>query len=486
MVLIFLNLIQAQPQPTSKVVWVVAILLFLAGVSMIVYFFTRLKRVEKEPEEDWSLSRNTLFVAPTPGAKEREGVPGGTPEPSAEPVESKVESSEVSALDSPDDLPPHVPYAETRELASEDFTGPTVTAPEEVTPWVPTEPRPAEVIEEPLPSAEATRALGSVQEEPPVEPPRGKEEGGAVFDEEVWAELGPSGSSHPADVEPAAFARVDESTSRAPFEAPSIEPVNVEPATQREPFEPPRIEPLAPRVGEAAPRLSKPVSEPVPASAHAPREVEPSIPSVGRERKMAGSVLGISPEAAKGPLILGTPSKAPDEFGIGSLTNYGKDLNEKAGHGGTIALAVAILLVAGAVLSYFYIPAVHARVDDLVMRMRGRNPAAEQAAVIANEPKARIFPARNPEVVKNMVKARGAVDNLSKQELANLYVEVSLERYDGGPADTRNIQVNPTNLAPAQRGVYEFPYDGKQYRGYGITRLTSNGEEVKFIAPKQQ
>lgn len=487
MVVTLLNLIQAPPQKTSLVVWIVAVVLFLAGVSMIVYFFTRLKKVDKEPEEDWISSRNTLFVAPTGSAKEPE-IAASEAEP-MRAVEEPVEAVEEPALKEPSyEEPPFVPRSETRELASEDFTGPSVTAPEEVTPWVPTEPRPAEVIEEPAPAERATQALGSIPSEAEPEEPA-KESEAAVFDEEVWAGLEPSdqtaslGSVEPEASAPEAFARVDSDTSRAPFEPPQIVPIN-----RREPFEPPRIEPLAPRGSEAAPR--PPVSskqaagEAVPASLHVSQQAEPYVPAARHDRKVAGSVLGIPVESGKGPLILGTPAKSPDELGIGGLTNYGKDTSERAGHGGTIALALAILLVAGAVLSYFYIPTVHSRVDNVVARMRGRDPVAEQAAVAASEPKARIFPARNPEVVKNTVKARGAVDNISQQTLENLSVEISLERYGGGPADTLNVQVNPTPLAPAQRGIYEFPYDGKLYRGYSIAKLTSNGEEVKFITPK--
>jgi hypothetical protein len=504
MVFTLLSLIQAQPQKTPLVVWIVLILLFLGGISMIVYFFRRLKKVEKEPEEDWSLSRNTLFVTAPPVVKEAavetQSAAEEKPRDSAERVE-RIEAAEETPAESPYEMPPFVPQTETRELASEDFTGPSLTAPEEVTPLIPAESRPAEALEQPpspvLPAPPAhyvqeTQALGSAPDEA-VEPPRQRE--AAIFDDEVWAELEPSDSAASALRD-----RRDEIAGgtagevRAPVEsepsyrAESVEPgafARVDRAAPRAPFEPPRIEPLSPRGNEPAPRISKPASAPAPFDA--PREIEASVPpaaSARRERKAAGSVLGIPAEAGVGPLILGTPRKESQELGIGGLTNYGKDTNEGGGHGGTIALVLAILLVAGALLSYFKIPSVHSRVDEVVARVRKRNPA-QQAAPAASEPKARIFPARTPEVVKNMVKARGAVDNISQQELSNLYVEVSLERYDGGPPDTRNLQVTPATLAPAQRGIYELPYDGKQYRGYGITKLTSNGEEVRFIAPKQ-
>src|SRR5207244_1311949 len=46
----------------SRVVIIGAVLLFIAGVSLLVYFYRRYQRIEKEPEEDWDFSRRSLFV----------------------------------------------------------------------------------------------------------------------------------------------------------------------------------------------------------------------------------------------------------------------------------------------------------------------------------------------------------------------------------------------------------------------------------------
>ncbi|HWP44972.1 MAG TPA: hypothetical protein VNO14_17145, partial [Blastocatellia bacterium] len=54
----------------SWTIWAVALLILVAGISMLVYFITRFKRIEKEAEEDWSLSQRSLFVSTPPAAEE--------------------------------------------------------------------------------------------------------------------------------------------------------------------------------------------------------------------------------------------------------------------------------------------------------------------------------------------------------------------------------------------------------------------------------
>ena len=70
MSLLLLNLLQQGR--LSKVVIVGAALLFIAGVSLLVYFYRRYRRIEKEPEEDWDLSRRSLFVNVAPPSRTAE------------------------------------------------------------------------------------------------------------------------------------------------------------------------------------------------------------------------------------------------------------------------------------------------------------------------------------------------------------------------------------------------------------------------------
>jgi hypothetical protein len=65
-------LLQSQPTRISKLVWVGAIVIFVAAISMLVYFLTRLKKGEKEQEEDdWRTSRRSLFVEPAEAGRGR-------------------------------------------------------------------------------------------------------------------------------------------------------------------------------------------------------------------------------------------------------------------------------------------------------------------------------------------------------------------------------------------------------------------------------
>jgi hypothetical protein len=198
-------------------------------------------------------------------------------------------------------------------------------------------------------------------------------------------------------------------------------------------------------------------------------------------------VLGLPAEASRQPLILGYPVRPADETGIGSLSNYGKDVGPKAGRAGTIALLVVVLLVGGGLALYLGVPSIHARVNALVARVRGTDT---QAALEASmKYRALVIPSYRPEVNKNMVTARGAVDNISDEPLENLSIEVTLQREADAPPEIRNVPVIPNPLPPNQRGTFEFEYDGKRgtgFLGYKITRLFSNGTEVKFRSPQKQ
>jgi|GEM_PF-1261991 len=285
--------------------------------------------------------------------------------------------------------------------------------------------------------------------------------------------------------------------------------------SMREPFEPPRIEPIAPQ-SQPAPVVSTPAPPPVPpmpdagtqafSSTSRPTQVyttsdrgtrEFSTPDVpyeapvvqpatqpvyetaqqGRINRPAGSILGLPVAATQTPMIFGQPVKSRDEIGVTGFANYDKpqDAGEKR-WGGLMAILLVVLLVGGATLAYFRIPAVHGLVDKL----RG----IEQPKPVETV-KAQIIPAYPPEVNKKMVKAKGAVINTSDQTLENLAVEMAL--YRGVTLEgTRTIAVTPTTLEAGKQGEYVFEYDGSNagFSRYAITKLMSNGSEVKFSIPK--
>jgi hypothetical protein len=144
-------------------------------------------------------------------------------------------------------------------------------------------------------------------------------------------------------------------------------------------------------------------------------------------------------------------------------------------------------VLGGALALYLFVPPVHSRVSAFVDHVRGID--TQRAIQDSMTPKAIVYPSYRPEVNKNVVKARGAVDNISDQPLENLTIEVSLQRGGDLPPETRIVSVTPNPLPPNQRGTFEFEYDGKRdtgFAGYKITKLFSNDKEIKFRAPNQK
>lgn len=500
----------------SKVVIVGAALLFIAGVSLLVYFYRRYRRIEKEPEEDWDLSRRSLFVNVAPPSRSADDaidspavhpapiseltpvVSGGTSELASEP---QAQSSKPAAPDAPQ--PSEAPAPPSAHI-------------EIIAPAHPVEPVREERMTQVLasPSPLEPRESKEPKEPKAQEPPPAKTESDhehTAFDDEVWAgleaeETPPTrgGETMPlhAVTERIPGARVDERSHREPFEAPRIERV-----LHREPFEPPTIKPLTPReqaaVTRELPSSTPPRTPPTreeaketparntmifgarpaepderpstaePAIAASGRIAEPSVAGARSYKAPAGSILGLPAEASQGPLILGDPVRTESDTGIGALTNYGKDLSPKAGWGGTIALIVVVALLGGAVLLYLFVPSVHSRVSSYIGRARGTDSQA------STKPKAQIFPSFRQEGAK----AKGAIDNISDEPLENLEVEISVQ-HDASP-EIRRGAVAPNPLPPNTRGTFEFDYDAKKDTNGKILRLLSNGNEIKFRAPNQ-
>lgn len=525
MSLLLLALLQPQQPRISKVVIVGAILVFVAGVSLLVYFYRRYKRIEKEPEEDWNLSRRSLFVNVAPPAHKAEEV--------SSPV-SPV-TTEVSA---PVPEMPAAPAGGTREFASGielAALAPSATElPLGTAPLQEPAPPAPEVLADVEPSRESrpTELLASLSPHEPVtaeaiEPEAFDEDvlEGLAFDERDPLAQETSTTATLQSAEPPPIARVAQRPQREPFDRPRIKRIE-----QREAYETPRIEPLTPREQAAATQELRSVRPPrVERSGEDPRQTpearatglfgslphssstampvepqraagetrelaatepsraripEPSVAGTHARRASAGSVLGLPAEPSYGPLILGDVVRNSSDVGIGGLSNYGKDVGPKSGRGGTIALLVVVGLLGGAVLLYLFVPSVHSRVGSLVGQVRGTDALAAHEA--AMKPKVQIIPSYRPEVNKNLVTARGAVDNISDDPLENLSVEVSLQRGGDTPPEIRTVSVVPNPLAASQRGTFEFEYDGKRdtgFTGYKITRVFSNGTEIKFRAP---
>ncbi len=314
-------------------------------------------------------------------------------------------------------------------------------------------------------------------------------------------------------LEDASSARIEHPASRQNFELPLTKP-------SREPFEPPRIEPLVAQSQQPEPtpfttsrqtkistplpsretRLDReplapfeselPQTKPAPLTASQPEMVravtaEPAWRAPQAGRKVAGAVLGLPVETSDAPLVIGKPVISEDEIGVTGFRDYGKSPDASdTGRGGLITLLVVLLLIGGGVAAYFKVPAFHARVDAILARLRTGSSAPE---TVVEKPKAQVIPSRNPEVNKNIVKARGAVLNISEDTLEELAVEVSFYRGEK-VIETRTVAVTPNTLAPNQQGTYEFEYDGSKSNGfalYSVTKLFSKSGELKFTSAKQ-
>lgn len=518
MTFLILNLLQ----PQRRLSWVViaaAVVAFSAGMALLVYFYKRYKRIEKETEEDWDASRHSLFV--------KAGAPA-----------AKVEAADISPSVEPEPLVPQedlVQKSGTREFAS-DLVLPSFARATTVEPEPPLEVKShAEPVHSPSSAPPEPRPTEVLASAPPAQPVIEAQREAGSFDEEIWAGLEideqPAAVEHKVapqlgtPAEPRTAARVDQPAGREPFEPPSVDRIS-----HQERYEPPTIKPLTPREAAAtrelrsagSPRVEPPdrerpeermdrgtvrfgsLSEESPKSVDKPgRELEThevasnlvAAPVTAPERAISagagprsrsfGSILGLPAEPSHQPLILGEPARPSDETGIGGLTHYGQDLGPKGGHAGIVALLIIIALLGGAAASYFFVPSVHSKVDAFTARMRGTQTQDRDAL----KPKAQIIPSSRPEVNKNMVTARGAVDNIGDEPLVNLEVEISLQRGDDAPPEIRRIAVTPDVLPLGERGNFEFEYDGKRDTGfasYTITRLLSNGTEVRFRTPAQK
>src|SRR5262245_18273444 len=167
MILLLLNLLQQQRGGISKVVIIGAVLVFIAGVSLLVYFYRRYKRTEKESEDDWDASRHSLFV--------------NSPSASRSVEASKPAPAKISVV--PEVVP--VETQATREFATEVESPPALPA-SAAPPEPRVEPPPPTSVSPVAPKVPATELLASPS---PLEPVAKHETDAAAFDDEVWSGL---------------------------------------------------------------------------------------------------------------------------------------------------------------------------------------------------------------------------------------------------------------------------------------------------------
>jgi hypothetical protein len=165
---------------------------------------------------------------------------------------------------------------------------------------------------------------------------------------------------------------------------------------------------------------------------------------------------------------------------VGTLANYDRPPDDKAGHSGTIALIIVIALVCGSLAAYLALPPIHSRVDNWVAHVRGIDTSEPPKVVV------QIFPAPYDNT-KDPIVVKGSLQNISDQSLYGLVVTLSLQPRPGGDQATENAHVTPDELPAGQQGTYEFQIDGKKYLGYKIVGLRNkDGVQLGYNKPNQQ
>src|SRR6185295_2168940 len=254
-------LIWMQSQPLSKTVIAVASLLFVLAIVLLVFFLRKLKASSKT-DEDWSLTRSSLFVEPpaeasvadatyeneTPAPSEPdEATPGATRLLVSDALDAEPRAGDSVRGFTPEPLP-------ASEIATPPATSETPPAP---APPVTTPPAPPARDERgtqlfssssPPREARATEILSSLPPEPIIAPEEIVADTPATdeampFDEDVWAGLeeaqppATNAMTHelrspaapplepPSETAPLSAARVEQRPPRAPFESPAVEPL---------------------------------------------------------------------------------------------------------------------------------------------------------------------------------------------------------------------------------------------------------------------
>jgi hypothetical protein len=253
-----------QSQPLSKTIIVIASLAFVLAIALLVYFLRKLKASSKT-DEDWSLTRSSLFVEPTAGKSVADATQITETLATPESVGPTPRETRLLASDAPAAEPRATDTSPT--VLSEPLPAPEMTAPPKVSEAPPVTELLATTPPAPPREARATEVLSSYQPEPVTAPEEVVADAPATdeatpFDEEVWAGLdeaqppamseatqelpspvAPPIASQAGPDEPLQTARVEQRPPRAPFEPPIVEPLR----QQRESFEPPAINPVTPR-----------------------------------------------------------------------------------------------------------------------------------------------------------------------------------------------------------------------------------------------
>jgi len=142
---------------------------------------------------------------------------------------------------------------------------------------------------------------------------------------------------------------------------------------------------------------------------------------------------------------------------------------ERASFGFRIALGLlcALLLSATVFGGYMY--------------LRKRHATDTAARVLAETPPAKpVVPARAQIFVDDAMPKGGqtiiggTVENISGEQLSGLSVEIDLRKRKDGATDIKNISLEPSDLAPGQKGRYSFAIVSQDYSSARVVGLKSS------------
>ena len=108
-----------------------------------------------------------------------------------------------------------------------------------------------------------------------------------------------------------------------------------------------------------------------------------------------------------------------------------------------------------------------------------RQKAAQATPTPKPEPLAHIF-ADEAMLAKPYAIIGGAVQNVGKEKLEKLSVEVELRRRADSGLETREVKVEPPDLEPGQQGKFSLKVLSEEWSGSRVVGLRRGGEEVAF------
>ena len=115
------------------------------------------------------------------------------------------------------------------------------------------------------------------------------------------------------------------------------------------------------------------------------------------------------------------------------------------------------------------------------MYLRKRHATDTAARVLAETPPVKpVVPARAQIFVDDAMPKGGqtviggTVENISGDQLAGLSVEIDLRKRKDGATDIKNVLLEPSDLAPGQKGRYSFTIVSQEYSSARVLGLKSS------------